>query len=422
MANPILGAIQSLASEKNIPSATILETVEAALAAAYRKDFGQKNQNIKVEFDPKTGVMKVFDVKTVCADALKAEWDKEQAEREAVLARGEELPPPPPPVLSPEGVPLEEEPKFNPRTLISLSDAVVIKADAKLDEEIRVELPIPGEFGRMAAQTAKQVIIQRLREAERTALTEEYETKVGTLVTGTVQRPEGRNLTVDLGNIIAYLPPEEQALGERYRIGIRLRFYLVAVNKTGKGPMVVVSRAHSDLVRELFTSEVPEVQNGVVKIKAIAREAGSRTKVAVVSLDESIDPIGACVGQRGTRVQTIIRELGGEKIDIILADEDPVVYVANALAPAKVEKIELDVASHNVRALVPQDQVPLAIGRGGQNVRLAARLTGWRIDIVPIEKPAEVVASSEITPEEAAKLEAASAPQITNDQAPITNQ
>jgi N utilization substance protein A len=384
MSSPITQAIKQICDEKNIKMESVIETIEAALAAAYRKDFGTKNQNIKVEFNPETGDFRVFDVKTVVADELAAKYEEEKKEREERIKEGlpEEKKEREEKVETPEG---EEELKFNPKLNLSLAEARALKADAELEEVIKTELEVPGAFGRMAAQTAKQVIIQKLREAERDTLFNEFKGKEGELLQGVVQRWEGRLVLIDLGHVTAVLPPEEQIEKEKYNPGSRLKFYVREVTMTTKGPQVIVSRAHPEILRQLFTFEIPEVASGAVKIKAIAREAGSRSKVAVFAEDENIDPIGSCIGQRGTRIQTVINELGGEKVDIIEWEDDVSKLIANALSPAKIAGIEIKEDEKMALVRVKADQLSLAIGRGGQNVRLAAKLTGWKINIQGVE-------------------------------------
>ncbi len=363
-ASPIVQAIEQICEEKNIPMSSVLETIEQALAAAYRKDFGQKNENIKVEFDPATGASQVFNIKTVV-----------------------------------DG-PVEGEETINEKKEILLADAQKIKPDIKIGDQLKIELKVPANYGRMAAQTAKQVIIQRLREAERNVVFSEYKTKEGQVLSGIVQRIDGRTVFVNLGHTVAVMPYSEQVPKEHYVPGQRLRVFLLAVNSSSKGPEVIVSRAHPEIVRQLFTMEVPEIASGAVMIKAISREAGSRTKIAVATEDENIDPIGSCVGQRGTRVQTVISELSGEKIDIISWSENPEKFIIAALSPAKVQGVTLDEANHTAKVEVAPDQLSLAIGRGGQNVRLAVKLTGWKIDIVgvggePISLEDEATATGE---------------------------
>jgi N utilization substance protein A len=383
MPSPIRQAIQQICDEKNIPYEVVLETIEAALAAAYRKDYGEKNQNVKVEFDPDTMRIRAFDVKEVVEDQelpseeeLEAMRLKEEGERKRARADGREYAPEP--ELDENGEPIK---RFNPKTMIMLAEAQKAKPDAQLGDTLRMELSVPGEFGRMAAQTAKQVIIQKLREAERETVFNEYRGREGEIVTAIVQRREGRAVLVDLGRAAAIMPPEEQIHTEAYAPGQRLKVYIAAVNMTSRGPAVVVSRSHPDIVRRLFATEIPEVSSGAVVIHKVSREAGSRSKVAVSSDDPNIDPIGSCIGQRGTRIQTIIHELGGEKVDVIQYDEDPAAYVSNALSPAKVSSVELDEETKTATVFAPGDQLSLAIGKGGQNVRLASKLTGWKINV-----------------------------------------
>ncbi|MFZ6035580.1 MAG: transcription termination factor NusA [Patescibacteria group bacterium] len=386
-ANEILEAAKAICEEKKISLESVIETIEAALAVAYRKDFGEKNQNIKVEFNIQDGTARVFDVKTVVSDEKKELTEQLQAEKQVALeaaaaaaAAGAE---PVAPVDEPAGDTTEEEfERYNAKTEISLSEAQEIQKGAVEGDVIKTELQPPAAYGRMAAQTAKQVIIQRLREAERDMIFREFKDKEGEVINGTVQRMEGRIVLVDLGQTTAIIPPSEQVPHERYTPGQRLKFFVVAVNTTPKGPEIILSRAHPEMVRKLFTLEVPEIGNGSVEIKSIAREAGSRTKIAVFTDQKNIDPVGSCVGQRGSRVQTIISEIGGEKIDIIEWDEDSVKFIINALSPAKVLSVKLNDQEKTAIAEVKEDQLSLAIGKSGQNVRLSAKLTGWKIDIV----------------------------------------
>jgi N utilization substance protein A len=294
---------------------------------------------------------------------------------------------------APAAIEGEAEFKFNPKTMIMLSDARDIKPDAQVGEEIRVELSVPAAFGRMAAQTAKQVILQKLREAERGVIFSDFKGREGELMNVTVQRREGRLVLIDLGRATGILLPEDQIEIERYYPGTRIKALLREVSMTSKGPEIRLSRTHPDLVAALFAQEIPEIASGVVEIKGIAREAGSRTKVAVATTDEAIDPIGSCIGQRGTRIQTVIRELGGEKVDVVLWSEDPAAFITHALSPAKVLRVELNHDDHLATVSVPPDQLSLAIGKGGQNVRLAAKLTNWKITIK--EEGGAVVADSE---------------------------
>lgn len=403
-------AIQQICDEKNISLDAVVETIEAALAAAYRKDFGEKNQNIKVEFSLTTGDMKVFDVKTVVEDVDLELQENEIAKQEERRQMGEEIP--------------EEEviKRFNPRTEIMLAEAKMIKPDAELNEEIWTKLEIPSGFGRMAAQTAKQVIIQRLREAERQTVFDEFKDREGRVMDGVVQRKEGRLVFVDIGRAMAIMPVEEQIPTESYKTGQRLKFYVVSVNLGNRGAEIIVSRAHEQLVRTLFSIEVPEISTGVVEIKSVAREAGLRTKIAVTSAQENIDPIGSCVGQRGARVQTIINELAGEKIDIIEWNEDAKIFIANSLSPAKISSLELFDEEKLAHVFVAEDQLSLAIGKGGQNVRLAAKLTGWKIDIDGAQEFLEKEAEVEEVPvvEEVENSEAVIEP--VADEAEVENQ
>jgi transcription termination/antitermination protein NusA len=375
-------AIQQICSEKNLPFEAVLETIETALAAAYRKDFGQKNQNIKVKFDVVTKAMEVDDIKTVVEDIDLEELEKQKEELDAKRLAGEEI----------------DESKikrFNPKTEIMISEAKKLKKGATLGEEIRTRLEVPSEFGRMAAQTAKQVIIQKLREAERDNIFSEFKEKEGELTTAVIQRREGRSIYLDIGHTLAVMPYEEQTPNEKYLSGQRIKVIILSVNVTPKGPEIIVSRANANLLKELFKAEVPEINSGVVEVKAVAREAGSRSKIAVYSNQESIDPIGSCVGQRGTRVQTIINELSGEKIDIIEWNDDPEKFIINALSPAKVLSIKINKSENTAVVKVNEDQLSLAIGRSGQNVRLAAKLANCKIDIEGAEKIIEEAAPAE---------------------------
>ncbi|MDD4995265.1 MAG: transcription termination factor NusA [Patescibacteria group bacterium] len=397
MPSAITQAIKQICEEKNISYEAVLETIEAAMGAAYRKDFGNKMQNIRVNFDPETAGIKVFDVKEVVEDQEIEELEEGEAEAaeepkgKEVKEKEEEKEKP---VEPKEGEVAEgEEAKFNPKTQIMISDAKDIKADAKIGDEIRVELEVPGEFGRMAAQTAKQVITQKLREAERENVYKEYKDREGEVINAVVQRREGRIVLIDLGRISGIMRPEDQVPSEFYRPGERIKVFVAKVEMTTKGPEILLSRSHPEMVRRLFELEIPEIASGAVEIKAIAREAGSRTKVAVTTREENVDPIGSCIGQRGTRIQTIISELGGEKIDIIEWKEDAETFIMNSLSPAKTARVTLDQEGHSALVSVAPDQLSLAIGRGGQNVRLAARLTSWKINVA--EEGGGVIADSE---------------------------
>ncbi|OGY43545.1 MAG: transcription termination factor NusA [Candidatus Buchananbacteria bacterium RIFCSPHIGHO2_02_FULL_40_13] len=407
----IQAAIQQICQEKHISEESVLYTIELALAAAFRKDFGNKMQNIITEFDPKTGQVKVFDFKTVVEDLpaeelaeLKGQAEKEIKEVEAV--RDEKS------FITEESLESQEEVRrFNPKTEIQLKDAKLISPKYKVGDEIITPLEVPGDFGRMAAQTAKQVIIQKIREVERQNIFDEFKVLEHQVVNGSIQRKESRNVLVDLGTVTALMPLEEQVSGERYNVGNRLKFYIRSVEQTARGPQIIVSRASAEMVRKIFELEIPEIASGVIEIKAIAREAGNRSKVAIMTNDDGIDPIGSCVGQRGGRIQTIISELNGEKVDIILYDENPVKFITNALSPAKVLSVEIkesgpdQVKEKSAIATVKEDQLSLAIGRGGQNVRLASKLTNWKIDIIsasekiPAEIPTEAVEAEPVAGE-----------------------
>ncbi len=356
-------AIAQIAEEKGISKQQIIETIEMAIAAAYKKDYGQKGQHVKVEFDSETGKIKVFQIFLVVDESmLKEESDEQEPEIDEEEDEKKKI-------------------RFNPLKHKMLAEAKEIKKDIKPGEELKVKLEPHNDFGRIAAQTAKQVIIQRLREAEREAVYEDYKDREGEVTGGIVQRIEGRNIFIDIGKTTGILFPDEQIPGERYRIGQRLRVYILKVEREPRGTNIYLSRAYPKMVSKLFAIEVPEIANGVVQIKSIARETGSRTKIAVSSEEEGVDPVGSLVGQKGTRVQTVINELNGEKIDIIEWEEDPAKFIANALSPAKILDIQIQKKKREVIAIVPEDQLSLAIGQRGQNVRLAAKLTGWKIDV-----------------------------------------
>lgn len=376
-------AVLQLAEEKGISEDKVMEVVEAALAAAYKKDYGKRGQVIRAEFDKVTKSAQYFLVKDVVDETTREFVEEEDAEAALAKDSSDEK--------TRKGAEREEEmpdemdedrlPRFNSERDITLEEARAMKADVNVGDIIDIPLEAQQEFGRVAAQTAKQVIIQRIREAERESMFAEYKSKEGTIVNGVVQRIDGRIVFVDLGKSVGALFPSEQMEGENYRVGQRVKVYILRVEADAKGPGITLSRAHAEMVRHLFTLEVPEIFSGVVEIKRIAREAGSRTKLAVFTAEEGVDPIGSCVGQKGTRVQAVIDELGGEKIDIIEWSEDVQKFIKAALSPAKVSKVELDEATKSAIVHVPEDQLSLAIGRKGQNVRLASKLTGLRIDI-----------------------------------------
>jgi transcription termination/antitermination protein NusA len=334
----LIKAIRQLEEEKGLGTDVLVEAIEAALLSAYKKNFGSAAQNIRVEVDRETGEQHVYSVRTIV---------------EAVT---------------------------DPNTEVPLAEARTWDPESQVGDIVEVEVT-PKDFGRIAAQTAKQVIVQRIREAERDMVYKEFRDREGDIVTGTVQRVERRNVYMDLGRIEAVLPPTEQAQREGYRQNDRVKAYVVEVKQGNRGPQIVVSRTHPGLLKRLFELEVPEIYEGIVEIKAIAREAGARSKVAVVSRDRNVDAVGACVGPKGSRVQSIVDELRGEKIDIVPWAGDPAAFVASALSPAKVIRVEVTEETKTALVIVPDNQLSLAIGREGQNARLAAKLTGWRIDI-----------------------------------------
>lgn len=393
MSSEIVKAIQALCEEKNLSFEVVMETIEAALAAAYRKDFGTKQQNIKVKFDPETAGVEMWDVKTVVEDIEEEVLEKAQEELFARREKARE-----------ENRELSEEeiadlPHFNPKLEIMMKDAKEHDKKAKLGDVLEISLEIPHEFGRMAAQTAKQVIIQKIREAERSMVFDDFKDQEGRIILGTIQRVETRKVLVDLGKVTGLLLPDDQVRSEHYRPGARMKFYLVSVNMGVRGPEIILSRTHENLVREIFNQEIPEIADGSVEIKGVARDAGYRSKIAVYTSDSSIDPIGSCIGQRGGRINTIIEDLNGEKIDVIKYNEDPVIYIGNAMAPAKINSVILNEEEKTAQVLVNNDQFSLAIGRSGQNVRLASTLTGWVINIKD-EGGTQIASSEEVADEE----------------------
>ena len=378
-----------------MPKDKVIETIEMAIAAAYKKDYGEKGQIVRAKLDPSTGAVEMSQIKIVVDESMlrtPGEEDEEaEAQAEEPAADGE-----------------EEKPRkfvFNQERHIMLDEARKLKPDVELSEEMSFPMPAHTDFGRIAAQTAKQVIIQRLREAEREIVLEEFKSKEGEIFTAQVQRYEWKNVIFDLGRTTGIMYYEDQIPGERYRIGERMKVYIVRVDVTNRGPLVVVSRAHPTLIKKLFELEVPEITAGTVEIKAVSREAGSRSKIAVTTTQEGVDPIGSCVGQKGTRVGAVISEINGEKIDIIEWSADAAKFIANAISPAKALGVEVSEETRESRVMVAPDQLSLAIGKGGQNVRLAAHLTGWKIDVKPA---AEVKAEEEANEEEVE--EAAEAP------------
>lgn len=332
-------SLKQIAEEKNLPEETVHDIIEQAIAAAYRRDFGDREQEVRAAMNPTTGEVTVYTTKEIV----------EKVGDDAVE--------------------------------ISLEDAKKLKKDAQLGETVELT-DKPTSFGRVAAQTAKQVILQKLREAEREVVMEEYEDKIGTVIVGTVQRVEPRVVRVELGKAVGIIPQSEQIPGEYYSIGSRVKVYLKDVERGTRGPQLILSRANEAFVEYLFRQEVPEMENGAVEIKAIAREAGKRTKLAVYSTVQGVDPVGTFVGGHGTRVQAVMNEIGDqEKIDIITYSEDPIAFITNALSPAEVQSILIDEDAKHAKVQVAEDQLSIAIGRSGQNVRLASRLTGYELDI-----------------------------------------
>ena len=369
--------ITQLAQEKGIPEQRVLETVEAAFASAYKKDYGKRGQKIKAQLDLETGQLKFWQVKLVVDEKMILTDEELEARANALTQESKkqkELP--------------EGKVRFNPERHILIEEAKKINPKIKVGEELEIPLETREDYGRIAAQTAKQVILQKIREAEKEIILEEYQTKEGEIISGIVQRIEKNKVFFDIGKVLGILSKEEQIPGEFYKLGQRFKLYVLKVEKGTREPLVFLSRAFPKFVTKLFELEVPEISAGQVVIKAIAREAGSRTKIAVKSEVEEIDPIGAVVGQRGARVMAVITELGGEKIDIIEYNDDPAVFIKNALLPAKVLEVKI-MPRNKALCLVPEDQLSLAIGKDGQNVRLAAKLTGWKIDVKSIEKPEE---------------------------------
>lgn len=343
-----ISAVQELGKEKGIEPELLFTAVEEALVAAYKKNYGS-DQNVKVDLNRENGEFHVFAQRTVV-----------------------------------EG----ETNKFGE---ISLEDARAIDARYEIDDIVEVEVT-PRNFGRIAAQNAKQVVVQRIREAERGMVYERFSGREQDIVTGVIQRVENGNVYIELGKVEAVLNPKEQIPGEVYQYHDRMKLYIVEVKRTSRGPQIMVSRTHPGLLKRLFELEVPEIKDGVVEIKSVSREPGMRSKISVWTADPSVDPVGACVGQKGMRVQTIVNELRGEKIDIVKYSEDPAQYVANALSPAKVVRTEVNEEEKICRVVVPDYQLSLAIGKEGQNARLAAKLTNWKIDIKSESQAAEEAA------------------------------
>ncbi len=368
--NPL---IHQISDEKGLAEEKVFEALEAALAAAYKKEYGEKAQIIRCAIDPQTGTVKFWQVKIVVDEKMLLP-SKEETKIEPESEEGQ-----------------KRKIKFNPERYIMLEEAKKIKADIQPEEELTFPLEIKSEFSRIAAQTAKQVILQKLHELEKESIINEFKKKEGKVIAGIIQRIERGVVYVDLGKTFGVLYSNESIPGEYYRTGERKKFYVLRLEEKGHEPMIILSRSHPKFVSKLFEMEVPEIAEGIVEIKSIAREAGKRTKIAVSSNEENIDPVGSCVGQKGTRVATVIDELNGEKIDIIPYSEEPTKYVAAALGPATVKEAEVISEKREVRVFIPPEQISLAIGKNGQNVRLAAKLTGWRIDVRSAISPQETI-------------------------------
>lgn len=369
-------AAKQVADEKGLSPEIITEAIEAALAAAYKREYGTRGEVVRAKLDAKTGEMKFWRVKTVVDEnSVRIVEEGEEDEKERMPRREE----------ADENV----LPRYNQERHIFLEEAKKEKPNVEVGSELTYALESHEDFGRIAAQVAKQTILQRLRESERQSILREWKDKEGQIASGIVQRFERGNVYIDLGRAIGVMFGNESIPGEHYRAGERLRFYVLAVQEDTRLPGIILSRSHPKFVTELFRMEVPEIADGTVEIKTIVREPGSRTKIAVASNAENVDPIGACVGQRGTRVMAVNNELGQEKIDIIEWSENQAEFVANAISPAKVQSVEV-LERHEIRVYVPEDQLSLAIGRGGQNVRMAARLTGSKIDVRSVNRPEEM--------------------------------
>jgi N utilization substance protein A len=366
-------ALEQLEQERKIPREKIIDAIEQALAAAYKKDYGKKGQIIRAKIDIDSGAMEFYQIKIVVDDSLVR-----------MIAEDEEI--------EEEIDEDDERVRFNEEHHILIEDAKKIKSDVKPGDELVFPLEDKGDYGRIAAQTAKQVIIQKIREAERGVIVEEYGAREGEIINGFVSKIERGVVYIDFNRASGIILPEEQIPGEFYDRGDRIKAYLYQVEETPRGVNLKLSRTHPGFVEGLFAMEAPEITSGIVEIKSIAREAGSRSKIAVFSNDEHIDPVGSCVGQKGVRVTTVMGELNGEKIDIIPWSPDPATYIASAISPATITDIKIDDDENKATLEVSPDQLSLAIGKGGQNVRLAAKLTGWRIDI----KGAEIGEMGEI--------------------------
>lgn len=378
--------VRELEEERGIPRDKTLEAIAMAFATAYKKEYGKKGQIVRASFEQSSGQVEFWQVKIVVDRAqVIMEDDEDMDHQDLKDANVDDI-----------------KIRFNPEQHMLIDDARKIKKDAQIGDELVFPLETKADFGRIAAQTAKQVIIQKIREAEKVSVMGEFGEKEGEIVVGTVERVERGVVHIDMGRAIGVIPYEEQIPSERWKTGDRIRAYLFAVEETPRGIVLKLSRSHPRFLAKLFETEAPEIAQGIVEVKAIAREAGSRSKVAVISHDSHIDPIGSLVGQRGVRVGTVTSELSGEKIDIVEWNEDPALFIEESLSPAEVVSIELIDSEHRAVVTVTDDEQSLAIGKGGQNVRLAAKLTGWKIDIKSMggkdldeEDPTEEVAEVE---------------------------
>ncbi|MEK7589772.1 MAG: transcription termination factor NusA [Patescibacteria group bacterium] len=389
----INSVIDQLEEERGIPREKTIEAIESSLATAYKKEYGKRGQIVRAKFDIASGKTEFYQVKIVVDESMvKMEDENEEIEKvkEKKVNTSDEV-----------NSKVDERARFNPEHHILIEDAVKIKKDSKLEDELVFPLEEKDDFGRIAAQTAKQIIMQKIREAEKVSVLDEFGQRQGEIVNGTVQRVERGNIFVDFGRATGLLSYDEQIKGEHYKQGERIRAYLYSVEENHKGVFLRLSRSHPKFLEKLFEIETPELAAKTVEIKAVAREAGSRSKIAISSNDEHIDPVGSLVGQRGVRVSTVMSELGGEKIDVIEWSEDPAQFIEDALSPATVLSVEINEEERKAIVDVSPDQQSLAIGKGGQNVRLAAKLTGWKIDIKSTDKPKE--AENEVVEEKTMK-------------------
>ena len=402
----IVTIINQIARERGIDPTRVLEGVEDSLATAYRKEYGERGEVVKAKINPDTGEVKFWQVKEV-VDETTVRMPVE-GEEEEDLSAAESAAHAPETDEEGEG----KLPRYNPERHMLLEEAKGVKSDAALGDKLEFPLEPKLDFGRIAAQSAKQVILQKFREAEKEAVLGEFKDKEGKIISGLIHRFDRGNVHVDLGRISGIMFMNETIPGERYSVNSRMRFYVLAIQENRRGqPEIVLSRSHPKFIAKLFELEVPEIADGTVSIKGIAREAGSRTKMAVYSDIPGVDPIGSCVGQRGTRVMAVTNELGNEKIDIVEWSETPAEYISASLSPAKVKEVQV-FDKHEARVIVPEDQLSLAIGKGGQNVRLAAKLTGWKIDVRSEMNPNEVLEDGVAESADLSAPEISEAPEI----------